>query len=33
VRERLGEGDIVFVVAERDGRVRLVARKKSRSGE
>jgi hypothetical protein len=33
VRERLGEGDIVFDVAERDGRVRLVARKKSRSGE
>ena len=28
VRERLGEGDIVFDVAERDGRVRLVAKKK-----
>jgi hypothetical protein len=28
VRERLGEGDVVFDVAERDGRVRLVARKK-----
>lgn len=33
VRERLGEEDIVFDVAERDGKVRLVARKKSRSGE
>jgi hypothetical protein len=33
VRERFGEGDIVFDVAERDGKVRLVARKKSRSGE
>jgi len=33
VRERLGEGDIVFDVAERDGRVRLVARKKPRGGE
>ncbi|HWZ85527.1 MAG TPA: MXAN_5187 C-terminal domain-containing protein [Thermoanaerobaculia bacterium] len=33
VRERLGEGEIVFDVAERDGRVRLVARKKSRGGE
>ena len=30
VRERLGEGDIVFDVAERDGRVRLVAKKKSK---
>ena len=28
VRDRLGEGDIVFDVAERDGRVRLVAKKK-----
>jgi hypothetical protein len=28
VRERLGEGDIVFDVTERDGRVRLVAKKK-----
>ncbi|HTY42141.1 MAG TPA: MXAN_5187 C-terminal domain-containing protein [Thermoanaerobaculia bacterium] len=28
VRERLGEGDIEFDVAERDGRVRLVARRK-----
>lgn len=28
VRERLGSGDIVFDVAERDGRVRLVAKKK-----
>ena len=33
VRERLGEGDVVFDVAERDGRVRLVARRKPRSGE
>ena len=30
VRDRLGEGDIVFDVAERDGRVRLVAKKKSK---
>ena len=28
VRERFGEGEVVFDVAERDGRVRLVARKK-----
>lgn len=28
VRERLGEGDILFEVTERDGRVRLVAKKK-----
>ena len=28
VRERLGSGDIVFDVAEREGRVRLVAKKK-----
>jgi hypothetical protein len=33
VRDRLGEGEIVFDVAERDGRVRLVARKKPRGGE
>lgn len=33
VRERFGEGEIVFDVTERDGRVRLVARKKPRSGE
>jgi hypothetical protein len=33
VRERLGNEDILFDVVERDGRVRLVARKKSRSGE
>ena len=33
VRERFGEEDIVFDVAERDGKVRLVARKKSRSSE
>jgi hypothetical protein len=33
VRERFGEGEIVFDVAERDGRVRLVARKKPRGGE
>jgi hypothetical protein len=32
-RERLGDGEIVFEVAERDGRVRLVARKKPRGGE
>jgi hypothetical protein len=29
VRERFGEGEIVFDVAERDGRVRLVARRKT----
>lgn len=33
VRERFGEGDIEFDVAERDGRVRLLARRKPRSGE
>ena len=33
VRDRFGEGNVVFDVAERDGKVRLVARKKSRSGE
>lgn len=32
VRENLGEGEIVFDVTERDGRVRLVARKKPRGG-
>jgi len=32
VRERLGEGEILFEVAERDGRVRLVAKKKPRGG-
>lgn len=32
VRERLGEGEILFDVAERDGRVRLVATKKPRGG-
>jgi hypothetical protein len=32
-RERLGNEDILFDVTERDGRVRLVARKKPRSGE
>jgi hypothetical protein len=31
VRERLGSGDVVFDVAERDGRVRLIAKKKPRS--
>ena len=31
VRERLGASDVVFDVAERDGRVRLVAKKKPRS--
>jgi hypothetical protein len=30
VRDRLGPGDIVFDVAEREGRVRLVAKKKSK---
>ena len=33
VRERFGEGDVDFDVAERDGKVRLVARKKPRSSE
>jgi len=33
VRERLGASEIVFEVAERDGRVRLVARKKPRGAE
>ena len=32
VRERLGEGDILFDVTERDGRVRLIAKKKPRGG-
>ena len=32
VRERFGSADIVFDVAERDGRVRLIARKKPGSG-
>jgi hypothetical protein len=32
VRDRLGDGEIVFDVAERDGKVRLVARKKPGSG-
>jgi hypothetical protein len=32
VRERLGESEIVFDVAERDGRVRLIAKKKPRGG-
>ncbi len=31
VRERLGAGEVVFDVAERDGRVRLIAKKKPRS--
>jgi hypothetical protein len=31
VRDRLGDSEVVFDVAERDGRVRLVARKKPRS--
>jgi len=30
VRERLGSSDLVFEVAERDGRVRLIAKKKPR---
>jgi hypothetical protein len=30
VRERFGSDEIVFEVAERDGRVRLIAKKKSR---
>lgn len=33
VRERLGNEDVLFDVTERNGRVRLVARKKPRSGE
>ncbi len=33
VRERLGEGEILFDVVERDGRVRLVAKKKPRGNE
>jgi hypothetical protein len=32
VRERFGESDIAFEVAERDGRVRLIAKKKPRGG-
>ena len=32
VREKFGETDIAFEVAERDGRVRLVAKKKPRGG-
>ena len=32
VSERLGSGDIVFEVTERDGRVRLIAKKKPRGG-
>lgn len=32
VRERFGSADLVFEVAERDGRVRLIARKKSGGG-
>lgn len=30
VRDRLGDGEIVFEVTERDGRVRLIAKKKPR---
>jgi len=30
VREKFGDSDIAFEVAERDGRVRLIAKKKSR---
>ncbi|MGE5414517.1 MAG: MXAN_5187 C-terminal domain-containing protein [Syntrophomonadaceae bacterium] len=33
VRARVGEGEILFDVTERDGRVRLVARKRPRGGE
>jgi hypothetical protein len=33
VRDRLGNGEVVFDVAERDGRVRLIARKKPRSAQ
>jgi hypothetical protein len=33
VRERFGEGEIVFEVAERDGRVKLIAKKKPRGGK
>jgi hypothetical protein len=32
VRERLGSAEIVFEVAEREGRVRLIAKKKPRGG-
>ncbi len=32
VRERFGESEIAFEVAERDGRVRLIAKKKPRGG-
>ena len=32
-RERLGSGDILFDVAERDGRVRLIAKKKPRGAQ
>ena len=32
VREKFGDSDIAFEVAERDGRVRLIAKKKSRGG-
>lgn len=33
VRERFGAGDIIFDVAERDGRVRLIAKKKPRGAQ
>jgi hypothetical protein len=33
VRERVGAADVVFDVAERDGRVRLVAKKKPRGAQ
>jgi hypothetical protein len=33
VRDRLGDAAVVFDVAERDGRVRLIARKKPRGGQ
>lgn len=32
VREKFGESDIAFEVAERDGRVRLIAKKKMKGG-
>ena len=32
VREKFGESDIAFEVAERDGRVRLIAKKKTKGG-
>ena len=33
VREKVGTAEVVFEVAERDGRVRLIAKKKTRGSE